>query len=70
MQVVVSERVTLEGFTYQPGEHEVSERIGKKLIHNWPDSVNEKPKRRKRKLAKVRVVPKAVATKQEAAATE
>jgi len=65
MQVVVSERVTLEGFTYQPGEHEVNERIGKKLIHNWPDSVKEKPGRKQR--AKAVKVRKAAEVKQVAA---
>ena len=48
MKIVVKERVTLEGFTYQPGEHEVEDRIGEKLMHNWPDRVALKPKRKAR----------------------
>jgi len=55
MKIVVKERVTLEGFTYQPGEHEVDERIGQKLIHNYEPRVTEvKPKRKRRAKAEPR----------------
>ena len=54
MKILVKERVTLEGFTYQPGKYDVDGRIGKKLAHNWPGKVRI-PKARARPKAKAKV---------------
>lgn len=37
MKVYLSERRTFDGLTYRPGEHEVDERTGRKLLHNFPN---------------------------------
>lgn len=41
MRIVVLARVTLEGLTYQPGVHEVSERTGRILLDTFRAKVRE-----------------------------
>lgn len=37
MKIVFIQAQTMDGFTYEPGEHEVDERTGNKLLHNYPN---------------------------------
>ena len=41
MKIKLTKARMLEGFTYEPGEHEVSEYIGGRLLHNFPNVCSE-----------------------------